>query len=94
MADGNGKAKTDDIAACPPMSDLAMFHNVVGHISDCVGDDHDRTPDSILCIVLREGEVEQFSLATPAGTLALLGALEVAKDRLLADLYAEDCTHD
>lgn len=55
MADGNGKTKNDDIATFPPMSDLAMFHNVVGNISDAVGDDHDNVPDAILCIVLRSG---------------------------------------
>lgn len=82
MGSKTGKDEKATVAF-PPMTDLAQFQNMVADISDAIGDDHNSTPEAALAIVLKEAHFEQFVLVAPESVLTLLGALDVARMRLL-----------
>jgi len=77
--------KSGDGKAFPPMTKLAHFHNVVGDISDAIGDDPNNGPEALLCLIVRGGEVRQFTMMSPDQTLMMIGALELAKIGMLDD---------
>jgi len=83
----NGK---ENKVAFPAMTELAQFHEVVGRISDCVGDNHDNVPLAMVCIVLRDGSVEQFTLGADHTVLPMMGAMEVVKIGLMDYLYEDE----
>lgn len=82
--------KTKNVENFPPMTDLAHFHDVVGKISDCVGDDHNDVPLALVAIVLRPGDIEQFSLIGGDHVLSVMGALDIAKLTLIDSLVDEE----
>lgn len=88
MASGNGKA-TNDVSDFPPVTELAQFHVVLNDIRNSIGTNHDDVPESMLCIVLRDGQIEQYVLAAPEGTLPLLGALEFVKAGMIEMMMCE-----
>jgi len=77
--------KSGDVTKFPPMTELAHFHNVVGSISDAIGDDANNVPEALLCLIVRDGEVQQFTMMSPDQTLMMIGALELAKIGMLDD---------